>query len=124
MTRSLRSFLSERSLVEFAVAVALAGLVVAVISNVAELVVLALPRNGDVGFYSVRIGRHVLGFSSLSFSVLALALLLGLIWLVVRALGLESWEDDDPRECPHCLSEIPTAASVCEYCTRDVAPAA
>ena len=25
--------------------------------------------------------------------------------------------------CPHCLSEIPAAASACRYCQRDVRPA-
>ena len=24
-------------------------------------------------------------------------------------------------QCPHCLSEIPVAATVCAFCTRDVA---
>lgn len=31
--------------------------------------------------------------------------------------------DDTTRECPHCLSKIPRAATVCLFCTRDV-PAA
>jgi|SRR5579871_2850082 len=26
------------------------------------------------------------------------------------------------RECPHCLSPIPVAATVCAHCTRDVGP--
>ncbi len=30
--------------------------------------------------------------------------------------------DDTTRECPHCLSKIPRAATVCLFCTRDVAP--
>ena len=29
--------------------------------------------------------------------------------------------DETVRQCPHCLSSIPVAASVCSFCTRDVA---
>jgi large conductance mechanosensitive channel len=33
---------------------------------------------------------------------------------------------DDPtpvQDCPHCLSSVPKAASVCAFCTRDLGPA-
>jgi len=29
--------------------------------------------------------------------------------------------DETVQQCPHCLSDIPAAASVCVFCTRDVA---
>ncbi len=29
--------------------------------------------------------------------------------------------DETVQECPHCLSSIPVAATVCAFCTRDVA---
>ncbi|MGP6189176.1 MAG: superinfection immunity protein [Vulcanimicrobiaceae bacterium] len=28
----------------------------------------------------------------------------------------------DERECPHCLSRIPTRATACRFCQRDVPP--
>jgi large conductance mechanosensitive channel len=33
-------------------------------------------------------------------------------------------EPTPTRDCPHCLSSVPEAASVCAFCTRDLAAAA
>jgi large conductance mechanosensitive channel len=38
---------------------------------------------------------------------------------------MERFRSEEPvgprqRECPHCLSKIPVAASCCAFCTRDV----
>ncbi len=32
-------------------------------------------------------------------------------------------EDDETRDCPECLSEIPAGAHRCAFCTAQVAPA-
>ena len=75
--------------------------------------------------YTATIGRHEIYYGGVlgEFLALALALVLVLLWSVIRALGLRSWRDDDVRECSHCLSKILAAARVCEFCTRDVEPA-
>ena len=51
---------------------------------------------------------------------------LAVLALVLAAVtGLLKVSDSGPerplRECPHCLEDIPAAAPVCSYCTRDVA---
>ena len=33
-------------------------------------------------------------------------------------------EEEDSRECPECLSEIPVRARRCAFCTAEVGPAA
>jgi large conductance mechanosensitive channel len=61
----------------------------------------------------------------ISFLILA-AVIYFFVVLPVNAL-LERYkptpEEPTPvTDCPHCLSSIPQAASVCSFCTRDVAP--
>jgi large conductance mechanosensitive channel len=48
--------------------------------------------------------------------LLTLALLAGLLALVWRM------RPADTHPCPDCLSDIPTAAAVCRYCTSEVRP--
>jgi hypothetical protein len=57
----------------------------------------------------------------LLFELLITVGVVGAAALVVRFGAETLWDDTDVRNCPHCLSEIPAAASVCSYCTRVVA---
>lgn len=46
------------------------------------------------------------------------------IFLVVKAANrFRRNEEATTRECPHCLAEIPKAASRCSSCTSEVTPA-
>jgi large conductance mechanosensitive channel len=46
------------------------------------------------------------------------------IFLVVKAVNrFRKAEESTTRECPHCLTEIPKAASRCSSCTSEVSPA-
>jgi large conductance mechanosensitive channel len=59
----------------------------------------------------------------LSFVILA-AVVYFFVVLPVNTL-MDRFKSDEPvgpktRECPHCLSKIPAAASCCAFCTRDV----
>ncbi len=60
---------------------------------------------------------------------LVLGILFGIFAFIVVALlrpldDVETIRQADAwtRSCPHCLSRIPEAASVCRYCQRDVQP--
>lgn len=58
-----------------------------------------------------------------NFLILAFAMFL-LIRNVNRLHGKEEAAPDEPitRECPYCLSTIPTAATRCPHCTSQVEP--
>lgn len=43
--------------------------------------------------------------------------------LIARSRRAETPADPTTRKCPHCLSEIPLAATRCAYCTQPVEPA-
>ena len=60
----------------------------------------------------------------LSFIILAMVVYFFVV-LPVNKL-MDRFKSDEPdaalrtRECPHCLSKIPMAATCCAFCTRDV----
>ena len=58
-----------------------------------------------------------------SFLVIAMVVYFFVVLPVNRLT--ERYKSDEPvgprqRECPHCLSKVPMAASCCAFCTRDV----
>jgi large conductance mechanosensitive channel len=118
--RQLRAFLAERSVLEITIAVAVALIGIDLLGSIVAMVVDAIPRSGSL---AVSLGRHELAYGAALIQLVTFVLVLATArWILVRT-GTFTWADDDLRKCPHCLSEIPTAASVCEFCTRDVAPA-
>lgn len=95
-------------------------------SQVGETILRAIPTNRSLGFfttYTVHLGRHYVYLGNILADLIALALLLATALILVRKLRLTTPTEDELRECPHCLAEIPAAASVCQFCTRDVATA-
>ena len=84
---------------------------------------------GELSFtlhHSVFLYGHFLS-ALIAFVVIA-AVLFFLVVKPVNALmdrmKTEPPVDETVMACPHCLSSIPAAASVCSFCTRDVGAAA
>jgi len=52
---------------------------------------------------------------------LALTFLIGFFTVpILLFVPRDKFMPGETQQCPHCLSEIPIAASVCRYCQRDV----
>jgi hypothetical protein len=122
----LRAFFRRAAVVELLVAFTLAGGVVYFVEQLVQNWVFYPIVVGRGEFDSGRPLSFVIGgreFDSIGIVAGAAAVLILLLGaaVLVRFTGAELWSADDAyRECPHCLSEIAAAASVCSFCTRAV----
>ncbi len=135
MLRDFRDFILRGSLVDLAVGVvigvAFGNLVTALVSDLITPLIAAVggrPRFSDLSF-TVN-GSHFLygAFVDALLSFLVIAAVV--FFLVIRPVNaLMARRRTEPetgqatRACPHCLSQIPEAASRCAFCTADLEPA-
>jgi large conductance mechanosensitive channel len=128
-----KKFLLRGNLVDLAVAVLIATafgtLVVALTKDFITPLLAAIGGKPDFSALSFTInGSHFLYGDFLN-AVIAFVILAAILYFFVivpfgKLLDRYKPAPDDPaplQECPHCISSIPAAASVCAYCTRDVA---
>ena len=136
MLKGFKDFLLRGNVVDLAVAVVIGSAFTSVVNAVvADLVTpLIAAIGGDPSFQDLtftingsefRYG-HFLN-ALLSFLIVA-AVVYFLVLRPVNAL-LERMRSEPPvaaetRACPECMSDIPTAARRCAFCTAEVAPAA
>jgi large conductance mechanosensitive channel len=130
-----KKFLLRGNLVDLAVAVvigtAFGTLVVALVKDFITPLLAAIGGKPDFSkLYFTIHGSHFLYGDFLN-AVIAFVILAAVIYFFVvmpfsKLLERYKPAADEPavtRECPHCLSSVPEAASVCAYCTRDLVPA-
>jgi large conductance mechanosensitive channel len=130
-----KKFLLRGNLVDLAVAfvigAAFAGLVSGLVKDLITPLIAAIggkPNFANLSF-EVNHSKFFYGdFVNLVISFLIVSAVL--YFLVVLPYGklLERFKPtaEEPavlQECPHCLSSIPAAATVCANCTRDIVPA-
>lgn len=127
---SFRNFAFSGSLIDLAVGVAIGAAFATVVASLVGDVILPLVAaifgkpNFDalvlrVNGAEIRYGAFLTAL--LSFLLLALTIML-IVQAIRRATGRETAGAQGNRECEHCRSFIPVDASVCMFCTRDVAP--
>ncbi|MCW2778325.1 MAG: large conductance mechanosensitive channel protein [Frankiales bacterium] len=124
-----RTFAFSGSLLDVAIGLAIGAAFANVVQSLVDNVILRLvaaifgkPTFDvaiPVGHSSILVGAFLTDL--LSFLLLALVVLL-LVKAVKKATGKEAAGAQGNRECDFCKSFIPVDASVCMYCTRDVAP--
>lgn len=130
--KDFKAFLLRGNLVDLAVAVvigvAFGAVVAALVGDLITPLIAAVAGKQDFSALTFTINHSRFRYGDfidalLSFSVVAAAV----FFLVVKPMNalMARRQKDEPatKPCPHCLSEIPRAATVCAFCTRDV-PAA
>jgi large conductance mechanosensitive channel len=130
-----KKFLLRGNLVDLAVAfvigAAFAALVTALVKDFITPLLAAIGGKPDFSKLSFTINKSQFFYGDFINAVITFVILAAVIYfLIVMPFGklLDRYKPaaDEPavtKDCPHCLSSVPEAASVCAYCTRDLVPA-
>ncbi len=129
---NFRNFAFSGSLIDLAVGVAIGAAFATVVESLVADVILPLVAaifgepNFDALVFTlngaqIRYGAFLTAL--VSFLLLAFTIML-IVQAIRRATGRETAGAQGNRECDHCKSFIPVDASVCMFCTRDIAPIA
>jgi large conductance mechanosensitive channel len=130
-----KKFLLRGNVVDLAVAVvigaAFGALVTAFVKDFITPLVAAIAGKSNFSNLYFTVHRSQFHYGEFINALIAFVLLAAVIYvLVVLPLGalLDRYRPlpDEPvptKDCPHCLSVVPEAASVCAFCTRDLVSA-
>jgi large conductance mechanosensitive channel len=131
--KDFREFILRGNLVSLAVAfvigLAFAEVVQSLVRDLVTPLLAAIGGNSDFENLTFTIhGSRFLYGDFLNYLISFLVIAAVLFFLVVKPMNAlmarrktEPPVDESVQQCPHCLSDIPAAASVCAFCTRDVA---
>lgn len=135
MLRDFRSFILRGNVVDLAIGVAIGAAFATVIGAFTTGIItplLAIPGDSaNLAGNSVTIGGAEFLWGSvvdalIQFVIVAAVLFFFVVVPVNKLMARRKTEPEvetTTKECTHCLSSIPVAASVCAFCTREVAAA-
>ena len=131
MLKDFKAFLLRGNVVDLAVAVVVGAAFGAVVTALVKDLVtplIAIPGTADFGDlkFTVRHSTFLYGDflnTLISFLSIAAAVFFFVVRPVNALMARRKTEPDvesTTKDCTHCLSSIPVAATVCAFCTRDV----
>jgi large conductance mechanosensitive channel len=130
-----KKFLLRGNVVDLAVAVvigaAFGAIITAFTSDLLTPVISAIAGKASLASLTFTIHHSVFLYGAFLNAIIAFAIIAAVVYFfVVVPIGklLDRYKPapDEPiptTDCPHCLSSVPAAASVCAFCTRDLVPA-
>ena len=136
MLKEFREFILRGSLVELAVAVVLGtafgAVVTALVKDLVTPLIAAFGGQPDFSALQFTINGSKFLYGDFLNALLAFVIVAAVIFFfVVRPVNalmarrkVEPAADSTVHACPHCLSDIPIAATRCAFCTSEVRPAA
>jgi large conductance mechanosensitive channel len=134
--KDFKEFLLRGNLVDMAVGivigVAFAAVVTALVSDLITPLIAAIGGKPDFGNLSFTINKSHFQYGDFINAIITFVVIAAVVFfLVVKPVNalLNRYKTEPPvdatvRQCPHCLSDIPVAASRCAFCTQEVSPAA
>ena len=130
--KDFKAFLLRGNLIDLAVAVvigvAFAAVVTALVGDLITPLIAAIGGKPSFSNLTFTVNHSQFKYGAfidalLSFIVIAAAVFFIVIKPVNALIARRQRDEPTTRPCPHCLSEIPLAATACAFCTRDVSPA-
>jgi large conductance mechanosensitive channel len=133
--KDFKEFLLRGNLVDMAVGIvvglAFAAVVTALVADLVTPLIAAIGGNPDFSSLSFTInGSHFLYGAFINALITFVVIAAVVFFFVVKPVNAllarrrtEPPVDVITRPCPECLSEIPTAAKRCAFCTAEVTPA-
>jgi large conductance mechanosensitive channel len=127
--KDFKAFLLRGNLVDLAVAVvigvAFAAVVTALVGDLLTPLIAAIGGKHDFSALSFTVNHSTFKYGDfinalLTFVTVAAAVFFLVVKPVNALLARRQRDEPTTKPCPHCLTEIPLAATVCAACTRDV----
>ena len=135
MAKEFREFILRGNLVDLAVAVvigtAFAAVIAALVADLVTPLIAAVGGNPDFSELSFTINGSVFRYGHFLNALLTFLIVAAVMFfLVIKPINAllarrrtEPPTDEPTRDCPECLSEIPTAARRCAFCTAAIGSA-
>jgi large conductance mechanosensitive channel len=134
MLKDFKTFILRGSVVDLAVGIVIGAAFTTVVNSfVSNLLTPLVTIPGKVNFKNLKATVHhsVFAYGQFLNDVIAFVIVAAAVFFFVvrpvnalvarRRRGQEA--EEDTRDCPECLSEIPVAARRCAHCTSVVQPA-
>jgi large conductance mechanosensitive channel len=135
MLKDFRQFLLRGNLVDLAVAVvigaAFGAVVAALVKDIITPLIAAIGGQPDFSNLDFTINKSRFAYGDFFNAILTFIIIAAVVFFfVVKPVNklLERMQtgeavDEETRECPACLSQIPYAARRCAFCTEEVGAA-
>jgi large conductance mechanosensitive channel len=133
--KDFKEFLLRGNLVDMAVGIviglAFAAVITALVADLVTPLIAAIGGNPDFSSLSFTINNSHFLYGAFINSLITFVVIAAVIFfLVVKPVNAlmakrraEGPDEPDVRSCPECLSEIPSAARRCAFCTAELVPA-
>jgi large conductance mechanosensitive channel len=133
MLKEFRQFLLRGNLIDLAVAVvvgtAFGAVVAALVADLITPLIAAIGGKPDFGDLSFTVNGSRFAYGHFLNAVLSFVIIAAVIFfLVVKPMNALMARrgatpiEEETRDCPACLSQIPVAARRCAFCTEEVGP--